>query len=122
MSASIENHSPEVSGLLAAKSGFGVVEEAFVPTSRRVARAAPWLITAFCLATLAAAAGITATGEPPAMTASDEMPAAPEPPVAMPQLARASAASAEERVVPVKHPRVLPVVLRGQPPRVGTGS
>jgi hypothetical protein len=122
MSSSTENHSPELSGLLAAKSGFGLVEGAFVPTSRRIAPAAFWLIAAFCLATLAAAAGVTSSGEPPAMTTLAEMPAVPEPSVAAPQPVRAPVAAAEERVVPAKYPRVLPVVLRGQPSRAGTGS
>ena len=122
MSASIENHSPELSGLLAAKSGFGLVEGAFVPASRRIAPAALWLIAAIGLATLAAGAGTTGTGEPPAMAALEEASAAPDSSVAAPQPVRAPVVSAEERVVPAKYPRVLPVVLRGQPSRVGTGS
>ena len=122
MSSSVENHSPELSGLLAAKSGFGLVEGALVPASRRIAPAALWLMTAFCLATLAAAAGITSSGEPLAKVALDEVPAAPEPILAAPQPVRAPVALAEERVVPAKQTRVLPVVLRGQPSRAATGS
>jgi hypothetical protein len=122
MSSSTENRSPEVSGLVAANSGFGLVEGAIMPASRRLAPAALWLITAFCLATLAAAAGITSGGEPSAKVALDEIPAAPEPTAAAPQPVRAPVASAEERVLPIKHPRALPVVLRGQPSRAATGS
>jgi hypothetical protein len=124
MSASIENHSPEVSGLTAANAGFGLVEGAVVPASRRLASAAPWLIGAICLGALAVGARVTADQEPPAMAALPEMSAMAEP-VAVATVSAPIPALGppdELRVAPVKNPRVLPVVLRGQPARAGTGS
>jgi hypothetical protein len=128
MSASIDNHAPELSGLLAAKSGFGLVEGAFVPASRRLAPAALWLIAAMCLGALAAGAGLTAAEDPPAIAAMADGPAAPEPAVSVAAPAPAPLAQArpapltEARPVPAKNPRVLPVVLRGQPSRMGGRS
>jgi hypothetical protein len=119
MSASIENHSPELTGLLAANSACALVEAAFIPVSRRIGPASLWFIAAICMGTLVAAAGVTMTGDAPLMAALDELPGAPEvsapaAPVARPLL--------EERIVPTKNPRVLPIVLRGQPSRAGSGS
>lgn len=117
MSASIENHSPELSGLLAANSACALVEAAFIPVSRRLGPASVWFVAAICIGTLVAAAGVTITGDPTAIAAVDELPGAPEAPATAP-----ASPAAAERIAPARNPRVLPLVLRGQPARASTGS
>ena len=134
MSASIDKRSPELSGLSAANSGFSIVEKAFAPASPRRGAASFWFTAAISLASLAAAAGITVAGDPPAMAEVEELPGAAAPVVALaapapaPALTPAAASvpatapAAEERTSRAKNPRMLPVVLRGQPAKVGLGS
>ena len=136
MSASIDKRSPELSGLSAANSGFSIVEKAFAPASPRRGAASFWFTAAISLASLAAAAGITLAGDPPAMAEVEELPGAAAPVVALaapaptpaaaltPAAASgpASAPAAEERTARAKNPRMLPVVLRGQPAKAGLGS
>src|SRR5260370_33637421 len=69
MTASVEDHSPELSGLLAAKSGFAVVEAAFVPASL-------WFIAVISLSALAIAASAMVAGDLPVMAAVEVLPAA----------------------------------------------
>ena len=136
MSASIDKRSPELSGLSAANSGFSIVEKAFAPASPRRGAASFWFTAAISLASLAAAAGITLAGDPPAMAEVEELPGAAAPVVALaapaptpaaaltPAAASgpATAPAAEERTSRAKNPRMLPVVLRGQPAKAGLGS
>src|SRR5689334_2017244 len=130
MSASIDKRSPELSGLSAANSGFSIVEKAFAPASPRRGAASFWFTAAISLASLAAAAGITVAGDPPAMAEVEELPGAATPIVALAApaptpaaaSAPASAPAAEERTARAKNPRMLPVVLRGQPAKAGLGS
>ena len=127
MSASIDKRSPELSGLFAANSGFSLVEKSFTPASPRLGAASLWFTAAISLASLAAAAGITVAGDPPAMAELREFPGAAAP-VAVAAAAPASAPAAaiapaaEERTAHTKNPRTLPVVLRGQPAKAGLGS
>src|SRR4030081_1937520 len=109
MAANVENHSPEMSGLLAANSGFALVEAAFIPVSLRIRPATLWLVAVISLGSLATAAGVTVAGDLPAMAAVGELRGA----VAIPA---APASSTAERTASTKNPSVLPVVLRGQPP------
>ena len=136
MSASIDKRSPELSGLSAANSGFSIVEKAFAPASPRRGAASFWFTAAISLASLAAAAGITLAGDPPAMAEVEELPGAAAPIVALAAPAPApvaaltpaaasvpaTAPAAEERTSRAKNPRMLPVVLRGQPAKAGLGS
>jgi hypothetical protein len=136
MSASIDKRSPELSGLSAANSGFSIVEKAFAPASPRRGAASFWFTAAISLASLAAAAGITVAGDPPAMAEVEELPGAAAPVVALAAPAPApvaaltpaaasgpaTAPAAEERTSRAKNPRMLPVVLRGQPAKAGLGS
>jgi hypothetical protein len=110
MTVSVEKHSPEISGLLAANSGFALVEAAFIPVSLRIRPATLWFVAVISLGSLATAAGVTVAGDLPAMAAVGELPAAT---VAIPA---APASSTAERTASTKNPSVLPVVLRGQPP------
>ena len=116
MAANSEKHSPEISGLLAASSGFALVEAAFVPVSLRIRPAALWLIAVISLGALATAAGVTAAGDLPAMAVAAELPTSA---AAIPAAATPSPA---ERTASMKNPGVLPVVLRGQPSGVGRRS
>ena len=61
MTASVEKHSPEMSGLMAASSGFALVEAAFIPVSLRLRPAALWFIAVICLGALATTAGVMAS-------------------------------------------------------------
>src|SRR5205814_211420 len=110
MTASVEKHSPEMSGLLAASSGFALVEAAFIPVSLRLRPAALWFIAVISLGALATAAGVTLAGDFPAMAAIAELPATAE---AMPAV---PASSMAERPAAMKNLSVEPVVLRGHPP------
>ena len=116
MAANSEKHSPEISGLLAANSGFAVVEAAFVPVSLRIRPAALWLIAVISLGALATAEGVTAAGDLPATAAVAELP------VAAAATPAAAAQSPADRTASMKTPGVLPVVLRGQPSGVGRRS
>ena len=102
MAAPVENHSPEISGLAAATSGFALIEATFIR------RAALWFVAVISLGALAMA-GVTAAGDAPIMAAAGELPVAAE---AMPPV---PAQPAAERTASEKKPSVLPVVLRGQP-------
>lgn len=59
MSAGFESQSPETAGLAAAKSGFGLVEGAFLPIPRLIGPASLWLLAVFSFGAVAVAAGIT---------------------------------------------------------------
>jgi len=115
MAANSEKHSPEISGLLAANSGFALVEAAFVPVSLRIRPATFWFVAVISLGALATAEGVTAAGDQSAMAAVTELPV---PAAATP----AAAQSPAERTASMKNPGVLPVVLRGQPSGVGRRS
>src|ERR1043166_2641056 len=136
MSASIDKRSPELSRLSAANSGFSIVEKAFAPASPRRAAASFWFTAAISLASLAAAAGITVAGDPPAMAEVEELPGAAAPVVALaapapaPVAALTPAAASvpatarrpEERLPGPKNRRMLRAVRRGQPAKAGLGS
>ena len=109
MTARVEKHSPEISGLVAASSSFALVEAAFIPVSLRLRPAALWFIAVISLGALATTAGVMAAGDLPAMAVA-ELPATAE---AMPA---APASSIAERPAPIKNLSVEPVVLRGHPP------
>ena len=111
MSVRLENHSPEMAGLVAANNGFALVEAACMPASWLISTASLWLVTVICVT--AAAAGITAAGgfSP---TGIDDLTASAEPVSPVPAL------SILERSGPITTPTVQTVVLRGQPAsRVG---
>ena len=110
MTMSVENLSPESAGLLAARSGFALVEEAFIPMSLRIKPVALWFVAVISLGALAAAAGLTAAGDLPVVAVADELPAVAE------AIAPAPVQSAAARAASAKRVSVLPVVLRGQPP------
>src|SRR3989442_7886328 len=76
MTANVEDHSPEISGLLAAKSGFAVVEAAFVPASPPIRPASLWFIAVISLSALAMAASAMVAGDLPVMAAGEVLPAA----------------------------------------------
>lgn len=124
MSASANNPSPEVSGLIAADSGFALVETAFIPASGGIGRASLWVIAAVSLGTLAAAAGVTIAKDPARAIA--ELPAAPDAARAIatvtapaPPTVAANIPAAPSETMPAaltRNARVLPVVLRGHPP------
>ncbi|MBV9966149.1 MAG: hypothetical protein JO008_10675 [Alphaproteobacteria bacterium] len=136
MSASAKNPSPEIAGLIAADSGFALVETAFIPGSGGIGRASLWVIAAVSLGSLAAAAGVTIAKDAPVAMAVATLPAAPDaapalaavpaftPPTAAatvtaaPTAAATIAAAPTETMpsAPAKNARVLPVVLRGHPP------
>ena len=132
MSASIDKGSPELSGLFAANSGFSLVGKAVTPASPRLGAASFWFATAISLASLAAAAGITVAGDPPAIAELQEPSGAAAPVVTVAAAAAASGPAAasgaaiapaiDERATRAKNPRMLPVVLRGQPAKAGIGS
>jgi hypothetical protein len=132
MSASIDKGSPELSGLFAANSGFSLVEKAVAPASPRRGAASFWFTAAISLASLAAAAGITVSDDPPAIAELQELPGPTAPVVAVAAVAAASGPAAtsgaaiapavDERTARAKNPRMLPVVLRGQPAKAGLGS
>jgi len=109
MAAPVENHSPEVSGLVAANSGFALIEATFIR------RAALWFIAVISLGALAIA-GVTAPGDAPMMAAVGELPAAAE------AMSPVPAQPAAARIASEKKPSVLPVVLRGQPSIAGRRS
>ena len=117
MTASVEDHSPELSGLLAAKSGFAVVEAAFVPGSPPIRPASLWFIAVISLSALAIATSAMVAGDVPAIAAVAELPAAAEGVSPAP----AGPVTAERRA-PIKNPSVQPVVLRGQPVVMGRRS
>ncbi|TMK05899.1 MAG: hypothetical protein E6G72_17665 [Alphaproteobacteria bacterium] len=130
MSASIDKGSPELSGLFAANSGFSLVKKAVTPASPRLGAASFWFATAISLASLAAAAGITVAGDPPAIAELQEPSGAAAPVVTVAAAASGPAAASgaaiapavDERATRAKNPRMLPVVLRGQPAKAGIGS
>jgi|SRR2546430_12999467 hypothetical protein len=138
MSASIDKGSPELSGLFAANSGFSLVKKAVTPASPRLGAASFWFATAISLASLAAAAGITVAGDPPAIAELQEPSGVAAPVVTVAAAAAASGPAAvsgpaaasgaaiapavDERATRAKNPRMLPVVLRGQPAKAGIGS
>ncbi|SRR5947208_15292396 len=130
MSASIDKGSPELSGLFAANSGFSLVGKAVTPASPRLGAASFWFATAISLASLAAAAGITVAGDPPAIAELQEPSGAAAPVVTVAAAASGPAAASgaaiapavDERATRAKNPRMLPVVLRGQPAKAGIGS
>ena len=118
MAAKVEQHSPEVSGLLAANSGFALVEAAVIPVSLRVRPASLWFVAAISLGGLAVAGGATVAGDIAALAAVAELPTAAEAIAPAP----APAQSPATRTAPIKNPSVQPVVLRGQPLAMGRRS
>ena len=110
MTVSVENHSPEIAGLLAASSGFALVEAAFIPVSLRLRPAALWFIAVISLGAVATAAGVTMAVDLPAVMA-----AVAELPAAAVAVAPVPAASTAELTASVKNLPVQPVVLRGEP-------
>ena len=120
MAAKVENHSPETSGLLAANSGFALVEAAVIPVSLRIRAASFWFVAAISLGGLAVAGGATIAGDVAAIATVAELPVAAE--AIAPAPAAAPAQSTAARTAPVKNPSVQPVVLRGQPLAIGRRS
>ena len=113
MTANVEDHSPELSGLWAAKSGFAVVEAAFVPTSPPIRPASLWFIAVISLSALAITASAMVAGDLPVMAAVEVLPAAAAvtPPVPIRPTAEPTAST--------KDLSAQPVVLRGQPSKMG---
>src|SRR5437773_7872634 len=93
MAANVENHSPEISGLSAAESGFALVEAASVPVSLLIRPASLWFVAVISLGGLATAAGVMVAGDLPAITAVAEAPAAAEAVSPVPAAATAEAVS-----------------------------
>ena len=127
MAANVENHSPEISGLLAANSGFALVEAAVIPVSLRIRAASLWFVAAISLGGLAVAGGATIAGDVSAIATVAETPmaAAAVAPATVPAPVAATAAPAPStaaRTAPIKNPGVQPVVLRGQPLPMGRRS
>ena len=116
MTANVEDHSPEISGLLAAKSGFAVVEAAFVPASPPIRPASLWFIAVTSLSALAIAASVTVAGDLPVMAAVEVLPAAAA--VTSPVPTRPTA----EPTASTKNLSAQPVVLRGQRLKMGHRS
>ena len=119
MSAGFESQSAETAGLAAAKSAFGLVEGAFLPTPRLIGGAASlWLFAVFSFGAVAVAAGITIGDDvsPLPLNSGVSPIAVGEPSIAAeaPPLVPASSITAEATAganLPVQT-----VVLRGQPP------
>jgi len=120
MTAKVEKHSAEISGLLAANSGFALVEAAVIPVSLRVRAASLWFVAAISLGGLAVAGGATVAGDVLAIATVAELPVGAE--AIAPAPAAAPAQSTAARTAPIKNPSVQPVVLRGQPPAMGRRS
>ena len=116
MTASVEDHSPELSGLLAAKSGFAVVEAAFVPASPPIGPASLWFIAVISLSALAIAASAMVAGDLPVMAAVEVLPAAAAVTPSVPIRPTA------EPTASTKDLSAQPVVLRGQPSKMGHRS
>jgi hypothetical protein len=116
MTASVEDHSPELSGLLAAKSGFAVVEAALVPASPALRPASLWFIAVISLNALAIAVGATVAGDLPVMAAVELLPAAAAVTSSVPTRPTA------EPTASTKDLSAQPVVLRGQPSKMGHRS
>jgi hypothetical protein len=116
MTARVADHSPELSGLLAAKSGFAVVEAAFVPASLPIRPASLWFIAVISLSALAIAASAMVAGDLPVMAAVEMLPAAAA--VTSPGPTRPTA----EPTASTKDLSAQPVVLRGQPSKMGHRS
>src|SRR6266480_6107204 len=100
MSASIDKGSPELSGLFAANSGFSLVGKAVTPVSPRLGAASFWFATAISLASLAAAAGITVAGDPPAIAELQEPSGAAAPVVTVAAAASGPAAVSGAAIAP----------------------
>jgi hypothetical protein len=116
MSARVEDHSPELSGLLAAKSGFAVVEAAFAPASAPSRPASLWFIAVISLSALAVAASVTAAGDLSRMAAVEMLPAAAAETSAIPTRPTA------EPTASATDPSSQPVVLRGWSSKMGHRS
>ena len=116
MAANVEKPSPEMSGLLAANSGFALVEAAFSPVSLLVKPAMLWFAAVISVSALAAAAGVTIAGDLPLMAAVGE------PPVAAETVSPVATPSIPEPTPSIKKTGALPVVLRGQPLAMGRRS
>ena len=113
-----ESQSPETAGLAAAKSGFGLVEGAFLPAPRLVGAASLWLLAVLSFGAVAVAAGITIGDDvsPLELDSRVSAIAVGGPPIAAeaPSLNPASSIAVEASTgtnLPVQT-----VVLRGQPP------
>ena len=122
MAAKVEKHSPEISGLLAANSGFTLIEAAVIPVSLRISAASFWFVAAISLGGLAVAGGATVAGDVLAIATVAELPVGAEAIAPAPAAAPAPAQSTAARTAPIKNPSVQPVVLRGQPPAMGRRS
>src|SRR5437764_1427880 len=106
MSVCVENHPPEIAGLVAANNSFALVEAACTPASRLIRTVSDWLVAVICLT--AAAAGITAAGgfSP---TGIEDLTVSAEPAPPVPPL------SDLEGSAPTTTPTLQTVLLRGQP-------
>src|SRR2546423_2237348 len=123
MSASIDKGSPELAGLFGGNGGFSLVEKAVPPASPRLGSASFWFATAISLASLAAAAGITVAGDPPAIAELQEPSGAAAPVVTVAAAAAASGPAAasgaaiapavDGRAAHAQNTRRLPLVLTG---------
>ena len=102
MAAKVEKHSPEISGLLAANSGFALVEDAVIPVSLRIRPASLWFVAAISLGGLAVAGGATVAGDVLAIASVAELPVAAE--AIPPTPVSAPAQSPVTRTAPVKNP------------------
>jgi hypothetical protein len=116
MTARVEDHSPELSGLLAVKSGFAVVEAALVPASLPIRPASLWFIAVISLSALAIAASAMVAGDLPVMAAVEVPPAVAA--MTSPVPTRPTAAPTASS----KDLSAQPVVLRGQPSKMGHRS
>src|SRR3954451_4331165 len=101
MAAKVENHSPEIFGLLAANSGFALVEAAVIPVSLRVRAASFWFVAAVSLGGLALAGGATIAGDVAATAIVAELPVAAEV-ITLAPAAPAPAQLTAARTAPVK--------------------
>lgn len=117
MSVGFETQSPETVGLAAAKSGFGIVEGAFLPVPRLVGPAALWPLAVLSFGAIAIAAGITIGDDVSLLPLNRSVSpiAVGEPAIAATAPSPVPAPSTEEPSTGTNL-RVQTVVLRGQPP------
>jgi hypothetical protein len=117
-----QQQSPEIMGLLAANSGFGLLEPAFLPVPRLIRSASLWFLAAFSLGAVSVASGIPVIDEVSPIAGSNGVSPIPvgEPESSADALSFGVVSSTAEEIRPSLNLPVQTVVLRGQPlSRVG---
>jgi hypothetical protein len=113
-----QQQSPEIMGLLAANSGFGLLEPAFLPVPRLIRSASLWFLAAFSLGAVSVASGITVIDDVSPIAGSNGVSpiAVGEPASSADALSLGAVSSTAEEIRPSLNLPVQTVVLRGQPP------